>query len=129
MLVFTVKSNHSSTGFHVFAGVLFPEESGAKDLKEKCSQRIRIFKMDVTKLEDVENVVQEVKNSKIPLWAVVNNAGIAIGCPFDWGKDVDVYKKTFEVNVFGLIRVTKCCIPLLRKSNGRVINVASIAGK
>lgn len=116
-------------GFHVFAGVLSPEGSGAKELKEKCSKRLIVLRMDVTKTEDVQEVVAELHKSKKPLWAIVNNAGIAIGCPFDWGKDVDEYKKTFEVNVFGLVRVTKYCMPLLRQSKGRVVNVASVAGK
>lgn len=113
----------------MFAGVLVPEGKGANDLREECSKRMHVLKMDVTRPEDVESVVKDIKKSKLSLWAVVNNAGIAIGCPFDWGKDVDVYRKTFEVNVFGLVRVTKNLIPLLRKSKGRVINIASVAGE
>lgn len=85
--------------------------------------------MDVTSAEEVEKVVKEIDECSVPLWAVVNNAGIAIGCPFDWGKDIDQYKQTFEVNVFGVVRVTKNCLPLLRKSKGRVVNVASVAGR
>ena len=68
---------------------------------------MHVLQMDVTKAEDVERIVSEIQKSKKPLWAIVNNAGIALGCPFDWGKDVDEYTKTFDVNVFGLVRVTK----------------------
>ena len=88
-----------------------------------------MVKLDVTKSEDIENVVKRIKMAKTQLWAVVNNAGIGIGCPFDWGRDVDEYRKMFDVNVFGLVRVTKACVPLLRKSNGRIINVSSLAGE
>ena len=84
--------------------------------------------MDVTKKEDVDSVVGEIKQSKLPLWAVVNNAGIGFGAFADWGKDMEAYEKIFNVNLFGVIRVTRACIPLLRKSDGRIVNVASLAG-
>lgn len=122
-------SFHIIVGFHVFAGVLFPDGDGSKRLKSNGSKRLRVIPLDVTKPNDVEAAVAQIRQSKLPLWAVVNNAGIAIGCPFDWGKDIDVYQKTFDVNVFGVVRVTNRCLPLLRQSKGRVINVASVAGR
>ena len=85
--------------------------------------------MDVTKQSDVESVLEAIKQTKLPLWAVVNNAGIGFYIPFDLGRDIDEYKRIFEVNLFGVIRVTKNCIPLLRKSQGRIVNVSSLAGK
>ena len=115
-------------GFHVYAGVLFPDDDGAQQLRQKCSKRLRILKMDVTKQEEVDNVVEQIKQSGMPLWALVNNAGVAILVPFDWGNDIDVYRKVFDVNIFGVVRVTKSCISLLRQSNGRIVNVASLAG-
>ncbi|KAK3746121.1 hypothetical protein QZH41_008824, partial [Actinostola sp. cb2023] len=38
-------------------------------------------------------------------------------------------KKVFDVNVWGLLDVTKTFLPLLKKSKGRIVNVASIFGK
>ena len=118
-----------ATGFHVFAGVLFPEGEGANKLRSQGSDRLRVLPMDVTSVEDVERVVSEIKHSELPLWALVNNAGIGFFVPFDWGNDVVDYQKIFEVNVFGLVRVTKQCIPLLRQSQGRIVNISSLAGK
>lgn len=85
--------------------------------------------MDVTKEEDVLQVVKEIRSESFPLWAVVNNAGIGYNAFFDWGKDVDLYRRIFEVNVFGLIRVTKYCVPLLRLSKGRIVNMGSVLGR
>ncbi|KAH9406363.1 hypothetical protein TYRP_013975 [Tyrophagus putrescentiae] len=117
-------------GFTVFAAVLFPEGEGAKTLARNCSNRLKVVRMDVTKEAEVQEVVKQVEATKLPLWAVVNNAGIGLGAPFDWGHDVDEYRKVFEVNVFGLVRVTKQLMPLLRKTKGsRVVNVASVAGR
>ena len=47
---------------------------------------------------------------------------------FEWGS-VDNVKRIFEVNVFGVIRVTKAFLPLIRKSKGRIVNLASVAGR
>nr|XP_027196958.1 estradiol 17-beta-dehydrogenase 2-like [Dermatophagoides pteronyssinus] len=116
-------------GFYVYAGVLFPDGDGTKQLQQKCSNRLKTIRMDVTKPDEVKMVIEQIKQSNKPLWALVNNAGIGISVPFDWGNDVDVYQKVFDVNVFGLVRVTKYCMPLLRKSNGRIINVASLAAR
>lgn len=125
-------------GFTVVAGVLAKEGEGAKELAERCSSRLRVLPMDVTKVEDVKRVVGELqqmskqRQQQQPkqLWAVVNNAGIALGLPFDWGRDVECYQRTFDVNVFGLVRVTKFAMPLLRANRGsRVVNVASVAGR
>jgi len=42
---------------------------------------------------------------------------------------MDQVEKHFETNVFGLVQATKAALPSLRKREGRVINVSSVAGK
>jgi len=116
-------------GFHVFAGVLFPDGIGAKNLQFICSERLKVLKMDVTNYEEVSEAINQIKSSGIQLWAVVNNAGIAINTPIEWGHDVNELSKMLSVNVYGMVRVTKLSMPLLRQSKGRIINVTSVAGK
>ncbi len=115
-------------GFHVFAGVLFPEGVGAKNLVSICSERLKVLKMDVTNYEEVSCVINEIYLSGLELWAVVNNAGVIVSTPIEWGFDGIELSKIFSVNVFGAVRVAKLSIPLLRQSKGRVINVSSLAG-
>lgn len=117
-----------SYGFNVFAGVLFPDSESADKLRANCSERLKVVKLDVTNAEDVKNVVKEIEVSNLELWAVLNNAGISYYSPIEMGNDVEVFEKIFAVNVLGLVRVTKYCLPLLRKSGGRVVNMSSIAG-
>nr|KAG5713567.1 hypothetical protein BaRGS_024615 [Batillaria attramentaria] len=62
------------------------------------------------------------------LWAVVNNAGVGLVCEIEWCS-VDQFQRIMDVNVLGVVRVTKAFLPLLRYSKGRVINVASLAGR
>ena len=64
----------------------------------------------------------------IGLWSVINNAGLAISGPLDW-QSLNDMKTMADVNLWGLIDVTKTFLPLLKKSKGRLINVASIAGE
>ena len=62
------------------------------------------------------------------LYSVVNNAGIAVFSEIEWCS-VDQFQQIMNVNVMGMVRVTKAFLPLLRESKGRVINVASLAGE
>ena len=59
---------------------------------------------------------------------MVNNAGIATFTEIEWCS-VDQFQRILDVNVLGVVRVTKAFLPLLRYSHGRVVNVASLAGK
>ncbi|XP_059156838.1 17-beta-hydroxysteroid dehydrogenase type 6-like [Physella acuta] len=117
-------------GYHVFAGCLAPDREGARSLKESTSDRLHIVKVDVTDDFQVEQAVKYVKDNigVNELWAVVNNAGVAVFCEIEWCA-VQEFQKIMDVNVFGIVRVTKGFLPLLRQSEGRVINVASLAGR
>ena len=60
---------------------------------------------------------------------LVNNAGIGMAGLIEW-TPIDTMKKIFEVNYWGLVRVTKAMLPLLKKSrDGRIVNVTSILGQ
>ena len=58
----------------------------------------------------------------------MNNAGIGIGGEVEWSS-VEICKKTMEVNAIGPYRVSKAFLPLLRKSQGRIVIVVSFLGK
>ena len=62
------------------------------------------------------------------LWAVINNAGIAVFAETEWCT-MDAYQRVIDVNLMGLIRVTKAFLPLVRRAKGRVVNMSSLAGK
>jgi short-subunit dehydrogenase len=58
---------------------------------------------------------------------VINNAGVSRVGPLDW-QTLEEMKKMADVNLWGLIDVTKTFLPLLKMSGGRLINVSSIGG-
>lgn len=82
--------------------------------------------MDVTSQQSVDNAAREIERRYGLLDILVNNAGIAL----DWlpGSELtmDILQKTFETNAFGVFRITKAMLPLLKKSKrGRIVNLTS----
>jgi NADP-dependent 3-hydroxy acid dehydrogenase YdfG len=67
------------------------------------------------------------KYSLTGLWAVVNNAGYMTLGPLEWFK-MEEYKRMADVNLWGLVDVTKTFLPLVKKAKGRVVNFSSVAG-
>ncbi len=121
--------------FFVIGSVRKKED--ASYLKEKYSDKFEYVIFDVTNKDAIENSKKEVKSiidkNKSYLCCVINNAGVALGGPLRY-LDVEVYKKQFEVNYFGLINVTKTFLDLLIDSNryplkNKIINIGSISGK
>ncbi|XP_068059218.1 17-beta-hydroxysteroid dehydrogenase type 2 isoform X2 [Anomalospiza imberbis] len=119
-----------SLGFVVFAGVLNKDGPGAEELRRSCSQRLSVLQLDITNTAQVKEayltVSEKVQNAG--LWGVVNNAGI-LGFPADGELlPMSTYRLCMEVNFFGAVEVSKTFLPLLRKSQGRLVNMSSMAG-
>ena len=59
---------------------------------------------------------------------LVNNAGVAVGGTFEAVSEED-FEWLFEINFWGVVRMTRAFLPLLRKSDdARVVNLSSIYG-
>ncbi|KAH3869724.1 D-beta-hydroxybutyrate dehydrogenase, mitochondrial-like isoform X2 [Dreissena polymorpha] len=117
-------------GFTVFAGCYLPDDEGAKSLQRKDSETLQVLKLDVTKDNHVEKALKHVQEN-LPqngLWAVVNNAAINYLCDIEFCS-LDLMRRVEDVNYYGMVRITKAFIPLLRKSKGRIINVTSVKGR
>ena len=85
--------------------------------------------LDVTSLDSIDSFVGEVKKRFGRIDVLVNNAGLALGLqPIAEGSDED-WIGMWEVNVLGLLRMTRACLPLIRKArHGHIVNLGSIAG-
>ena len=62
------------------------------------------------------------------LWRLVNNAGTVHLLPIEW-TPLDIFKRTADVTLWGMIDVTRTFLPLVKKARGRVVNFSSVAGK
>lgn len=90
---------------------------------------VNVIKMDVTDdstlIEGVNQIIKE--HGRIDV--LINNAGYGF---FGSLEDVPISeaKRQFEVNVFGLGRITQIVLPYMRKQkSGKIINVSSTGGK
>ncbi len=85
---------------------------------------------DVTVPDQVEGAIALAERTLGPLSIVVNNAGIAGRTDVTWNLGVDEVRKVFEVNMIGPFLFCKTMAPrFLERRYGRIVNVASIAGK
>ena len=85
---------------------------------------------DVTSFDSVEKSVQETidKNSTIDI--LVNNAGIAGPSFKTWEYPIDQWQNVVDIDLTGVFYCCRAVAPHMIKNNyGRIVNVASIAGK
>ena len=115
----------ASEGFIVFAGVRKKEDAHCL---ESLSANIKPVFLDVTSDASVESAFEIVSKETDRLFALVNNAGIALGGPVEF-LPISMLEKQFGVNVFGAIRTAQKFLPLLNKSvdDSRIINISSMA--
>ena len=119
-----------NSGHKVFAG--FRSNDGRKKqvADELRGEKIEILKLDVTDQGSVDSAIaQLLEKSNNELDVVVNNAGMA-SAGISEAFTPEQIRQLFEVNVFGVQRVLRATLPVLRaKRRGLVINVGSILGR
>jgi NAD(P)-dependent dehydrogenase (short-subunit alcohol dehydrogenase family) len=99
-----------------------------RELRETATQHhgITWVVADVARLADAAATLEEVQKRYQRLDILVNNAGIAPVAPLTHATPEHV-RQVFDVNVLGLIEVTRHALPLLRETRGTIVNVASVA--
>jgi len=85
---------------------------------------------DVRSEADVQAAVARAQAELGPVTILVNNAGITGRTDLSWNLTVDEMKTVLDVNVVGPFLFCKAVVPsMLERGYGRILNVASIAGK
>ena len=99
-----------------------------KAIKDLDNSNLSSNIVDVSNFEEVESSVNEIiKNNDIDI--LVNNAGITGPTAPLWEYDLEMWKKVVEINLMELF-ICKAIVPNMIKNNyGRIVNVASVAGK
>jgi NAD(P)-dependent dehydrogenase (short-subunit alcohol dehydrogenase family) len=117
-------------GFYTYATMRNVRKSvSIKRMANKEALPLQVIQLDVNDDLSVKNAIEEIISEKERIDILVNNAGYGlIGSIEDIS--LEELKAQFETNLFGVIRVTKQVLPIMRRQNegGRIINISSIGG-
>ena len=85
--------------------------------------------VDVSNYKEVETCTKEItKKSNIDI--LINNAGITGPTAPLWEYNIEMWKKVVDINLMGTFNCCRAIVPNMIKNNyGRIVNVASVAGK
>lgn len=115
----------AAAGFPVAATMRSPDDAGPL----AALPGVTVLPMDVTDPESVKTAVAAAADALGGIEVVVNNAGYAVDGVFE-GMSDEVIRQQFEVNVLGLMRVTREVIPhLRRRQRGTIVQVSSMGGR
>jgi NADP-dependent 3-hydroxy acid dehydrogenase YdfG len=120
----------SSSGHKVFAGFHSLDGPKKQVASELNAKNIDILRLDVTDQTSIDSAItQLLEKSNNQLDVVVNNAGMA-SMGISESFTPEQLRNLFEVNVFGVQRVIRATLPVLRaKRSGLLVNVGSILGR
>ena len=100
-----------------------------KAIKDLNSPNISSRIVDVSNFEDVQKSADDIiKNNNIDI--LINNAGITGPTASLWEYDIETWKNVVNINLMGTFNCCRAVVPNMIKNNyGRIVNVASVAGK
>ena len=58
----------------------------------------------------------------------MNNAGVVCVAELEMIPS-NIFRRVIDVNLLGMVNVTKACLPLIRQARGRVVNMSSVLGE
>ena len=95
--------------------------------KEKI--HLKIILLDVNDSESIQNAIRDILYDSRKIDVLINNAGYGMFGPIEDITTEDV-KLQFETNFFGVIRLIKEIVPIMRKQgNGTIVNISSMVGR
>ncbi len=118
-------------GFEVFAGVR--KKADADSIRAEAKEAgvsLKPLTIDVTKPRSISNAKATVQRAAGArgVAGLVNNAGVGVGGPIEF-LPLDALREQLEVNLVGQVGVIQAFLPLIRKGQGRIVNITSIGGR
>lgn len=115
-------------GYLVFAGVRKPLD--AEGLRRRSPERICPLILDVADPAQIAAARDTIADRVGPagLAGLVNVAGIGAAIPVETLTPAQL-REIFDVNVFGLVEMTRVMLPLIRAGRGRIVNIGSVGDR
>jgi len=117
-----ISTTLSKNGYIVYAG--------CRDENVKVGDgNLKNIYIDVTKTESINACIETIIQNEGRIDVLVNNAGYGLLSTVEDGTDEEMFNQ-FDVNVFGLLKVTRAVLPFMRREkSGIIINISSFLGK
>ena len=110
-------------GYIVYAGTRTPEKF------DNSVENLHVIQLDITDSKSIQTAVKKIHKEQGRIDVLVNNAGYGLVSTVEDVTEEEMFNQ-FNVNVFGVFRVCKEVIPLMRENNsGVIINISSFLGK
>ncbi len=114
----------ASNGYHVIAAARRAEKLAALATED---QNIEAFTLDVTKQDSVDSLTKHLQGK--PVSILINCAGGAFDAAAINDSDPEIWKKTYDINVVGSVRMVKAMTPLMQAfGHGHIVMISSTAG-
>ena len=102
----------------------------AKETKEIKNSVSQTYTGDITNFEEIESTINSIIQNYSNIDIFVNNAGIAGPSFKTWEYPQNDWKSVVDIDLNGTFNCCKAVVPFMIKQNyGRIVNIASIAGK
>jgi short-subunit dehydrogenase len=105
------------------------ELDGAAEQCRKAGASVITVKADVAVERDCQAIIAGAVLAFGRLDTLVNNAGISMWARFEDIEDMSILEHIMQVNYMGAVYCTRHALPHLRESRGRIVGVASLAGR
>jgi len=117
-------------GFKVYAGTRNPDSAAELHLEiKKHNLDINIIKLDVGDNTSVNEAIRQITKEQKSIDVLINNAGYGFVSTVENASEKQMVDQ-FNINVFGVLRLCKVVIPIMREQNsGIIINISSFLGK
>ena len=114
----------AGNGWRVYATARRPET-----LTELADAGCAVLRLDVCDEASMKDAVASIEQAHGAVGVLVNNAGYEQAGPIE-EVPLDLVRKEFETNVFGLMRLTQLVLPGMRRQGwGRIVNLSSVGGR
>ena len=101
-----------------------------EDIKNKKYSIPTFIECDLLNIKQLQKTIADIIDQKGPIDILINNAGITGPTGPLWEYDVDMWNKIVQINLMGTFNCCRAIVPNMIKNNyGRIVNVASVAGK
>jgi len=121
----------ASLGANLVLNDIGSQEEKLKELSEEISKKgvkVKYFLADVSNFEEVQKMMEQIKNEFGRLDVLVNNAGIIRDRTLA-KMTKEEWQKVIDVDLTGVFNCTKAALPLLIPNQGNIISISSVVGQ